>query len=447
MRCTRAMTPELPSGRVTFVFLDVVGSTRLFSQHRDQFVVALGALHAAVDRHAAQGDGVVVKTEGDGAFLAFGSAESAVDAMVMLQDELQVGELFAGLPWLHVRVGAHTGSATPVDGDYVAYAVNVAARVSAAACSGQVLVSQAVADDLSEAARATAVELGAFALKDLEEPIVLWRVRGDVSRPRAAPARRTNVDEPYTSFIGRDHDLTALSDAVAEHRLVSVVGTGGLGKTRLVSQFALACCESFEYGVWLAELATITSPEALPGVVGAAVGLEVVDDLSTVVADLRRRGELVLVLDNCEHLLDDVAHAVTRLLTECPHLRVVCTSREPLLLEREQVLRPTPLGTEAAGPAEELFVNRAARNGVHVRPDEREIARTICELFDGLPLAIELAAAQSDVLSLPELASALAERRIELRRRGVEDRQANLDNLVRWSLQLLSPRSSTPYSR
>jgi class 3 adenylate cyclase/tetratricopeptide (TPR) repeat protein len=432
-----AMTRVLPTGRVTFAFIDVVGSTRLLAEHGAAFVEALGRLHDLVTRHATAHAGMVVKTEGDGAFLAFSDADRAVGALIGLQDDLRAGDVFDDLPWLTVRAGAHTGEAVPVDDDYVAYAVNVAARVASAANSGQVLVSSACADDLTFSGE----QVGLFELKDVAEPQLLWRVCGDTTSPRAAPARRTNVAVARSSFVGRDADLDLLARLLGEHRLLTVVGTGGLGKTRLVSELALRECKSFDHGAWLVELASITDPAQVPYTVGAALGMAEAGDIAAVVEELNARGELLLILDNCEHLVDAAAETATTLLEECPQVRLLCTSREPLLLDGEKVHRPAALArsadTRSAGPAEELFVQRAQQNGVRVDPIDLTHVTMICDLYDGLPLAIELAAAQS-ATPLPALARALADRQVELRRRGTSSRQSGLDAMVRWSLGLLT---------
>ncbi|MDX6224704.1 MAG: hypothetical protein QOE64_1080, partial [Frankiales bacterium] len=223
----------LPSGRVTFAFVDVVGSTRALAEHGDEYAVALRAMHETVGRIVGEYGGHVVGTEGDSAFLAFQEAESAVVALCALQAELE-GER-EGLR-LRVRAGAHTGAAIPVGREYVALAVHVAARVSAAANAGQVLVSGAVVHELpSPAARS----LGRFELRDVSEPVDLWLVAGDETPPRARPELRTNAESPHSSFVGRTGELRRLQERLAQPGLTTVVGPGGVGKTRLVTELCL----------------------------------------------------------------------------------------------------------------------------------------------------------------------------------------------------------------
>ena len=352
---------SLPSGRVTFAFVDVVGSTRTFHEHGETYVAAQRELHVRVAEHAERAGGVVVTTEGDGAFLAFGDASSAVSALVALQDELErAGD--GGLR-LRLRSGAHTGDAVPVDNNYLAVAVHVAARVAGAANAGQVLVTDAVVEELGVV---EPVELGTYDLKDLPEPTRIWRVAGDETPPRATPARRSNVREPRTSFVGRTEELRRLRELVGAPGLVTVVGPGGTGKTRLVSELALRGDEALSGGAWLVELATLESPDQIAGATGTAVGLTSASPEQ--IADvLRHRGRCALVLDNCEHLLDGVADLVEPLLDACPELTVLCTSREALNLagERAWTLPPLP----ADGAATQLFLDRAnRRRGRDSRP-------------------------------------------------------------------------------
>lgn len=429
------MPPELPAGRVTFVFTDVVGSTRLMHEHGPRYVEALQALQADLAASATRHGGVVVSTEGDGTFLAFPSAAGAVVAVASVQAALEE----SAVPLLRIRAGAHTGEATPVGRDYLAFPVHVAARVSGAAAAGQLLVSQDVIDDLDPG---TGTRLGAFALKDIPEPVTLWRLRGDGTPPRATPARRTNVEEPRTSFVGRVEELAALLELVRGPGLVSIVGTGGLGKTRLVRELALRHHEALAGGAWFVELAP-TSGDQVHGSVAAVVGLPEDATYPQLASEVRRRGELLLLLDNCEHVLDATAELVDQLLTDCPELRVVTTSREPLALDGERVLRVRSLdvSTDAltAGAAEQLFLARASTAGGDVDPTMLPVVSAVCARLDGLPLALELAAAQTATMPLDGLLAALTSGEIVLRRRGGAERQRSLDDLVRWSLRLVTP--------
>jgi predicted ATPase/class 3 adenylate cyclase len=419
---------------VTFAFVDVVGSTRTFHEHGEAYVAAQRELHVKVARHAENAGGVVVATEGDGAFLAFPDATSAVSALVALQDELEAAQSDGGLR-LRLRSGAHTGDAVPVDGNYLAVAVHVAARVAGTANAGQVLVTDAVIDELEAFAP---VEAGTYSLKDLPEPTRIWRVAGDETPPRATPARRTNVREPRTSFVGRAEELQRLRELVSTPGLVTVVGPGGTGKTRLVTELALRCDDSLPGGAWLVELSSLESADQIVGATGAVLDLASAN-VGQVVDVLHHRGRCALVLDNCEHLLDGVGALVEALLDACPGLTVLCTSREALELvgERAWTLPPLPVD----GAATQLFLDRAA-DATDTTPD-LDLVFQLCAALDGLPLAIELAASQVRAAPLQEILTAVTEGTDTLERRGGATRQRSLDAVLQWSLDRLPARVRT----
>ena len=424
------MSRLLPRGRVTFAFVDVVASTKVFAEHGDAFVRALAVLQERVARRTAATGGVVVKTEGDGAFLAFPTAAGAIEALIGLQNELDDVPADA-VPRLRVRAGAHTGNAVPVADDYVALAVNVAARVTATVGPGQVVVS---AETEAELPADVGVCVGDYDLKDVADPVELWRVHGDEAPLRGSPSRRTNVRVPATGFVGRDQELVDLRALVDEHRLVTVLGPGGLGKTRLVSELVLQIARGVPGGAWLVELAPLSAGDQVPGAVGQVLGIQA-GDVAAIGAELRRRGEVVLVLDNCEHLLDAVADLVADLGETCPELRVMCTSREALQVPGEHVWRLRPFEGQAARI--ELFTQRAWASGAVVSDDSIEMVDRLCNALDGLPLAIELAATQSGSTTIEELVRIAEHGTDDLGRRGGHARQRSLDAVLQWSLDRL----------
>ena len=443
MSDTSDMAKVLPSGQVTFAFTDVVGSTRAFAEHGPAYADALPALHLQIDEAAAAHGGVVVKTEGDGAFLAFPTAVGAVRALCEMQERLE--QVPADGLWLRIRAGAHTGTAEPVGDDYLALAVHVAARVSSAAGAGQVLVSDSVVEDLDPdyLAEARPAEVGVFELKDIAEPMQLWRLAGDDAAPRATPARRTNVALPHSSFVSREVELDELDRLLGTAGLVTLVGPGGVGKTRLVSEYAVRHAPDRADGIWLVELAPLTGPEQVLAAVALTLGLSGSPAPERLAAELARRGSPLLILDNCEHVADAAAELVAELLLLRPELSVVATSREPLEVDGERVQRLLPLAVsdqpDAGRPlaAEQLFLSRARQAGGEVPEDEIAVITDICQLLDGLPLAVELAAARAGFLSPRDLLAELQNGGLQLRRRGGVERQRSLDALVGWSLDLL----------
>ena len=439
------MAQALPAGQVTFAFTDVVGSTRSFTDHGPAYVNALPAIHRTVAEVTEAFGGAVVKTEGDGAFLAFPDAGQAVRALCEIQERLE--QRPAEALWLRIRAGAHTGAAEPVDGDYLALAVHIAARVSSAAGAGQVLVSDSVVEGLDAVSRKDIhpVAVGVFELKDIREPMQLWRVAGDDASPRATPARRTNVALAHSSFVGRELELDELDRLLGTPGLVTIVGPGGVGKTRLVSEYAVRNAPGRADGIWMVELAPVASPDQVIAAVALTLGLSGSPTPEAVAFELARRGHPLLILDNCEHVPDTVAELTAELLLLYPVLSVVATSREALEVHGERVQRLSPLGVSqpksgegrGVAAAEELFLSRARAAGATVTPDNLPVVTQICRLLDGLPLAVELAAPRAAWMPPRELLAELERGGLHLRRRGGAQRQRSLESLVGWSLDLL----------
>lgn len=437
---------EWPTGTVTFLFTDLVGSTRLWEDQPEAMRRAL-ARHDEILRGAVEGQGGhVVKTTGDGVHAVFASVADALETAAAGQRELGA-EVWGTTAPLRVRMGIHTGAAEFRDGDYFGAPLNRAARLMAAGHGGQVLVSQAsellVRDQLPAASEL--VDLGEHRLRDLSRPERVFQL-GGTGLVAEFPALRSldvflgNLPVQLTSFIGREAALKAVTDLAREHRLVTVTGVGGVGKTRLVIQAGADLVTDFADGVWLCELAAATDAEGLAEVVAAALDVPQRPGLSSeqsAVEFLRAKHALVL-LDNCEHLLDEAAHFAELVLRDCADVHVLATSREVLSVGGERVYGLRSIGT---GDAVQLFLDRAEA----VRPD-LELHGTvqvavgeICERLDGIPLAIELAAARIVSMSPTEIAGLLDERFRLLSggRRGGVERHQTLRATVEWSYSLL----------
>ena len=441
---------RLPSGTVTFVFTDVEGSTRLFRLLGDSFVPLLDAHHAILRREIEASGGAVVKTEGDGTFAAFGSASDALAACRRAQRSL------AAHPWpegaeLRVRMGLHTGTATPTGGDYVALPVHQAARVTDAAHGGQVLVTSATRAQLP--AEAPLRELGRFRLRDFDEPETLFDLEeGEpCPPPRALPAAAHNFPRSRSSFVGRDADLQDLRELLPQTSLLTLVGTGGMGKTRLAREAAIAVVDQFPEGAWLVELASLSGAEqVLPAIANALAIRETPgEDLQEALVDRLRDASLLLTLDNCEHVLDPTAEVVDAILDSAPAVRILATSQERLGVAGERIWPVAPLavpsdanGSNGSGHgAVQLFVERAATARPGFKLDETNAAAVVdvCRRLDGLPLAIELAAARVSALS-PKQISERLDQRFDLLsggERGAISRHRTLRAAIEWSCDLL----------
>ena len=456
------MAINLPSGTVTFLFTDVEGSTRLWEQFPDAMGQALARhddlLRQAIEQHG----GRIIKYTGDGVHAAFDTAVNGITAALAAQQRLY------GAAWdeigpqrLRVRMGLHTGEAEERSGDYFGPALNRAARLMSVAHGGQTLLSATAAglvrDQLPEAASLR--DLGEHRLRDLirSERIyqLLHPALPSVFPPlRSLDAFPNNLPVQLTSFIGRERELREARERLASARLLTLIGPGGTGKTRLSLQLAADLLPSFSDGVWLAELATLTDPALVLQSVASVfrVREQLGMPLLELVTDYLREKDLLLILDNCEHLVETCALMVDHLLHSCTRLKIIASSREALGIAGETVYRVPPLSVPEPGRSSpealsrsesaQLFIERAAaaKPKFAVTEQNAEPVAQICRRLDGIPLAIELAAARVTTFSPEQIASHLDDRFRLLTggSRTALPRQQTLRALIDWSYELLS---------
>jgi predicted ATPase len=413
-------------------------------------------MHSALERHDAIirsaieiHSGYVFATGGDAFSAAFDRASDAVAAALMAQREL------SNEPWpdqiaIAVRMGLHTGEAKERDGDYFGSAVNRAARIKAIAHGGQVLCSEMTAGLVMD--QATLADLGQHRLRDLSAPQRIFQVGGGVFPAlRAIDAFPGNLPLQVSSFVGRDKELARTAEALAESRVVTLTGVGGVGKTRLALQVAAEVLPRFSDGAWLCELAPLRDPTGVANSIAAL--FDVVprggQTVEQALEEFLRGKELLLVLDNCEHLLQATAVLVELLERSCPRLVVLATSREGLGIEGERMLVVPSLsapdahaGLEAVANADaaRLFVERgqAVKGDFILTQENAASVGQLCRRLDGIPLAIELAAARLPAMNPAELARRL-DRRFEVLaggRRGAVERHQTLRAAIDWSYEL-----------
>ena len=457
---------ELPTGTVTFLFTDVEGSTRLWEEHPDAMKPAL-ARHDAILRDAVESnDGHIVKTTGDGVHAVFADAGDAIVAAADAQRNLQ-DETWMLRESLHVRMGIHTGAAEHRSGDYYGPAVNRAARIMSAANGGQILTSLATEEVVIEALPPgiELLDLRDHQLRDLARPQRIFQIVAD-GLPRDFPPIRSidsfpgNLPPQLTSFVGRDDDVAGIAKALDESRLVTILGAGGMGKTRLAIQVAAELLPRFPDGAWLCELAPARDAESMVQNVASTLSVSTRRGLSLEesVVDFLGPKRLLLVLDNCEQVHAAAGELAASILRACPQVKIVATSRQPIdaLGEQQWPLRPLALpdGNGAmthAGDADavRLFVDRArsVRPGFTIDEANAAAIGEICRRLDGMPLAIELAAARLSSLGPQQIASLLDERFRMLSGSGRDERHQTLRAAIDWSYSLLDPVSQRVFDR
>jgi predicted ATPase/class 3 adenylate cyclase len=431
---------------VTFLFTDIEGSTRLWDQHRDEMKVALEA-HDTIIRSAVEAaGGYVFATGGDGFCVAFQRASAALNTVLTARHALDDHPWPEGVA-LKVRMGLHTGEAVERDGDYYGTAVNRAARLVSVARGGQALVSAATAALIGDAlpSGATLIDHGARGLRGLERPEHLFQLcpPGDVDVSQPATGDSVgNLPTSATSFVGQSQELKRLASDLPRRRLITLTGVGGVGKTRLALEAAWIAHDEFVDGAWLVELAPLVDAEAVVHAAALVLRIEPRPSMAledAVIEALTDR-TVLLVVDNCEHVIDAVSHLIDRIVSSCPTATVLATSREPLGVQGEHVVNVRSLDPELE--AVELFCERAgaADSDFSASAADLEMVSQICSRLDGIPLAIELAAARTRTMSLGELERRLSDRFRLLRgsSRGRAARHQTLRATVAWSYQTLS---------
>jgi predicted ATPase len=416
------MRRDLPSGTVTFLFTDVEGSTKLLHALGERYADTLARHRVALQETCMEHGGVLVDTQGDATFHAFSSPSDAVAAAAEAQDALEIP----------VRMGIHVGQPTVTEDGYVGIDVHRAARICAVAHGGQVVLSKAVRD-VCAAQRKPMRDLGLHRLKDLGEPVRLFQL-GEAEFPPLHSLNATNLPAQPGPLVGRVRELAELGELVRAERLVTLTGPGGSGKTRLALHAAAESVAEFADGVFWVPLAALTDAAIVEPSIGQAIGAQ------NGVAEHVDEKRLLLLLDNLEQLLPEAASELARLHERCPNLRLLLTSRAPLRIaaEREYPVDPLPEPDAVTLFRERAFV-----------ADSAQAVHAICRRLDGLPLAIELAAARTRVLP-PDRLLARLEQALPVLTGGRHDapqRQRTLRATIEWSYDLLSPEEQELFRR
>ena len=445
----------------TFLFTDIEGSTVLLRRLRESLYTQVLADHRSLIRSglAAHG-GREVDTQGDGLFAVFSSSSACLAAVIEMQTALET-RAWPGGEHVRVRMGIHTGEASKTATGLIGLDVHRAARVAAVGYGGQVLLSEAAAALVRDwiPAQAALKDLGVHRLKDLGRPERIFQLQAPgleaefpPLRSLGNPALLNNLPAQLSTFVGRDRELADVRALVESSRLVTLTGAGGCGKTRLSLQVAAELLDGTGDGVWLVELAAVSDPDAVPSAICGALGIAPRPGRAALEALLDALGpqDLLIVLDNCEHLIDACAKTADALVRRCPRVHLVATSREPLGIDGETIYRVPSLSLPASGGSEApessdavaLFLDRARAQGAALTVNELTVPVivSVCQRLDGLPLAIELAAARLRSLSLTGLHDRL-DQRFRLLTGGSRTalaRQQTLRATVDWSYSLLN---------
>lgn len=440
---------SLPSGLVTFLFTDIEGSTVRWEADPEGMIRCIGLHNDLSVRASRAHDGLVFQHTGDGISVVFASPDDAADAAIAMQLAFQQAD-WGDAERLKIRIGIHMGVVAPVGWDYFGPPVNMCARVMDVANGDQIAVSAAVAGYLR---RHELREMGPHRLKGIGTEHVSLLVDDRLvhdDRPLRSRIERAVRGLPPASheLIGRDADLTGLADLVDGHRVVTLVGPGGVGKTHLAGSAATRVVEGFADGAAFVDLVPVGEGDDVPAAVAEVLGARTQPGLTLTdsIVHFCQQRELLLVLDNCEHVVAAVRSLVTALLTT-PGVRVMMTSREPLGLPGEQLFGVQPLDPRTHGV--ELFLERANErdHAFTATGDDLETIGAIVDRLDGVPLAIELAAARIRALSPEQLLERLDDRFQILRGGRAGGRHQTLRDTILWSYEQLSETQAVMFER
>lgn len=434
--------PPAPSRRA-ILFTDVVSSTELWESHPSTMSDSLRlhdtVVRACVERH----DGVVFSNPGDGFGVAFTRPESAVRSAVEAQEALAAVDWGSG-PTLRSRMGIHVGQVEQRDGNFFGTPVNLAARLCDAGNGGQIIVSS----DLSRETQHPTTTRGRYRLKGIHDPVELLQLGSDPFPPlRALDDRRTNLGTESSELIGREPERRTIAHLLEDSRLVTVTGLGGVGKTRLVRAIGSELLAEFDDGVWIVELARCRDLGSMLSVTAEALAVPVPASPERLAESLRGH-DLLIILDNCEHMLDAVVDFTDAMLSGSSRLRLLATSRERLGIDREQVHRLDPISSSDDAVA--IFRRRAAQVSVDLFDTDSDLLVEICDRLDRVPLAIELAAATCQLLSPQQLLDRMDQRFEVLRgsaRRTARSRHESLRAAIDWSYDALNEEQKILFRR
>jgi predicted ATPase/class 3 adenylate cyclase len=442
-----------------FLFTDIEGSTRLWETEPEGMARSLAEhdrlLRIAIEKNA----GRVFKTVGDAFCAAFETSDNAAAAALDIQRALLSANWDSRTGRLKVRIGIHAGPAEERDDDYFGPALNRTGRIQSVAYGDQILLSESAVAGLRASGTALR-DLGSHRLKDLQVAERIYQLdlperKLEFPELRTLDVRRTNLPIAANPLVGREFDLESAAKLVRERALLTISGTGGVGKTRFALQLCAEVADRFPDGVWFVDLSAIERGEFVASSVAKALGIveRFGQALPDTIADSLAGARSLILLDNCEHVVEAAARLVSACVAAAPDVRFIATSREPLALASEQLLRLDPLALPQAGctpeqqlaaPSIRLFIERARA----VRPDIEIGGNTlgaiveVCRRLDGLPLAIELAAARTALFDVKELSRRTDDllRLLIQRKRDAAPRQANLEALIDWSYRLLEDR-------
>lgn len=452
----------IPSGKVTFLFTDIEGSTKLAQKNNEAYITALDKHHEILYDVIDSNNGFVFKIVGDSFCCAFSNSEDAVRAAVNTQLKL------ISTDWndtvIKVRMGLHSGDAEFIDKDYSGYVtLSRSSRIMSIAHGGQILLTEEVYENIKDNSdlKISFRDLGKRKLKDIILPEHVYQILSDDLPSEFPPlksqdARQNNLPSSVSEFIGRKKEIQEIKALFSKTRLITLTGAGGTGKTRISIQIAMEMIDEFDNGVWLIELSPVTDPELIVKEISTTLNLKEDPGLDYLVAlkEFLKEKSILLIIDNCEHLLLNCAQIAEALLSNCPKLKILSTSREPFNINGENIYRIPPLSMPenlknesfdslAEYESVKLFLDRAQS----VKPDftlTEENIHTVAELckkLDGIPLAIELASKRVNVLKVEDILKRLDDR-FKLLSSGSSTampRQKTLKALIDWSYDLLNP--------